>query len=55
MSEILQSPVALQANKSTESREALLRSLDDLLERYLNLLDLHQTLRHDLDSNLASV
>lgn len=54
MTEGLSSPATKTAG-STETPEALLRSLDDLLERYLNLLDTHQKAQQNLTKHLSSV
>ena len=42
-------------DQATTSKENLKRSLDDLWERYLDLLDQYQTSRNDLNKTLASV
>ncbi len=54
MAKVLLSSVAKETG-STQSPEALLRSLDDLLERYLNLLDAYQRAQQELTTHLSSV
>ena len=45
----------VEPSKHMESKETLVRSLDDLLERYLHLLDQYQTLRQSLAQLLSRV
>lgn len=44
-----------QGEKSAEFKQRLEDLLDDLLGRYLLLLDQYQSLRKELSTNLASV
>ena len=55
MAEVLSPGTAPSATKILESKETLTRSLDDLLERYLRLLDQHQKLQQDLNRYLSNV
>lgn len=55
MTEIIQPQIVLNARRRPESKETLARSLDDLLERYLNLLNEYQKLQQDLNKSLAIV
>ncbi|KAL9138234.1 MAG: hypothetical protein Q9175_000560 [Cornicularia normoerica] len=52
MAEVHQSPV-VHPSKQVESKETLVRFLDDLLERYLHLLDRYQTLQQFLAQLLS--
>ena len=54
MAEIHQSKTVLPI-KQVEGKEALVRSLDDLLERYLQSLDQYRTLQQSLARLLARV
>lgn len=54
MAEVHQSPV-VHPSKQVESKETLVRFLDDLLERYLHLLDRYQTLQQFLAQLLSKV
>ena len=54
MAELLGSTVS-QSVGTPESSEALSCRLDDLLVRYLHLLDQHQKLRQDLNRLLSNV
>ncbi|MCJ1248643.1 hypothetical protein MMC30_005861 [Trapelia coarctata] len=53
MADVLSSS-AVEEPASTENPEILLRSLDDLLERYLNLLDAYQRAQQELTQHLSS-
>ncbi|MCJ1226137.1 hypothetical protein MMC12_002786 [Toensbergia leucococca] len=53
MTEILRHP-ASPSKTQAPNVKALVQSLDDLLERYLNLLDQYQKLQHDLSHCLSS-
>lgn len=55
MAEVLSPETVPSATKILESKETLTRSLDDLLERYLHLLDQHQNLQQDLNRHLSNV
>ncbi len=55
MIEVPQPHPLLNARGPLGSKETLVRSLDELLERYLNLLDEYQKLRQILNDNLSSV
>lgn len=55
MAEVLDSLAAPAAPRNLKSKETLNRSLDDLLERYLNLLDQYQSLQQGLARHLSSV
>jgi coiled-coil domain-containing protein 115 len=44
-----------EIEKSASSTKHLVQSLDSLLERYLHLLDRHQTLQANLGKQLSSV
>ncbi|KAL9124119.1 MAG: hypothetical protein Q9217_006521 [Psora testacea] len=50
-----QAPMIPQAREKSEQKKLLEQTLDDLLERYLLLLDGYQTLQAELNSHLASV
>lgn len=54
MVEVLPQPVC-PSKTSSEDQEALVQTLDHLLERYLQLLHQHQTLQRDLAEQLSSV
>lgn len=54
MAELLQS-WELQNQNHPETKETLVRTLDDLLERYLNLLHDYQALQSKLSEHFASV
>ena len=43
------------SSRGSESKNFLTRSLNDLLERYLYLLDQYQSLQQDLSSDLSKV
>lgn len=45
----------VQSKNVPEPTESLVRHLDDLLERYLNLLHDYQTLQQHLSKNLSAV
>ena len=51
MAEPLATQITPSVGKLLEERE----TLDDLLERYLSLLDQHQNLQRELSENLSSV
>lgn len=55
MPEVLQQSPVLVPIKQVESKETLVRCLDDLLERYLHLLDQYQTLQQSLARLLSKV
>ena len=55
MVEVLHSATVAQASKQVESRETLVGSDNDLLERYLHLLDHYQTLQQSLAQLLSRV
>lgn len=55
MTEVLQPQVLSQARRLQESTKNLARSLDDHLERYLNLLSEYQKLQQDLNKHLSNV
>ena len=55
MVEVLSPETTPPASKILESKKTLTRSLDDLLERYLHLLDQHQKLQQDLNRYLSNV
>ena len=55
MAELLDSTVRQSVGRTPESSEALACTLDDLLVRYLYLLDQHQKLRQDLNKLLSNV
>ena len=42
-------------SRISESKETLMCSLDDLLERYLQLLDTYQILQQDISRDLSNV
>jgi len=54
MVEVLQS-LKSQSKTRPEVKETLLRTLDDLLERYLNLLHDHQFQQSEMSEHLSSV
>ncbi len=54
MTEILTSPKSTSVEESG-AQEELVRALDDLLERYLHLLDQYQTLQQELTKHLSAV
>ena len=54
MAEVLK-PAVLQTEDHSKTKEALVQHLDDLLERYLSLLDRYQSLQHTLLKHLSSV
>ena len=54
MAEVIE-PMGLQTKHPSESREPLVHTLDDFLERYLNLLHEYQRLQSDLSKHLSSV
>jgi hypothetical protein len=54
MAEVLQPTAPPQASNRLESKQVLQRWLDDLLERYINLLDQYQTLQQELKENLSN-
>jgi len=54
MADVLSSSAARESSLR-ETPEALVRSLDDILERYLNLLDVYQKGHRGLAKNLSSV
>lgn len=55
MAEVLAPTVRQCVGRTHESSEALACTLDDLLVRYLHLLDQHQKLRQDLNKLLSNV
>ena len=55
MAELLAPTVRQSTRRTRESSEALACTLDDLLVRYLHLLDQHQKLRQDLNKLLSNV
>ena len=55
MAELLAPAVRHAVGRTLESSEALACTLDDLLVRYLHLLDQHQKLRQDLNNLLSNV
>ena len=55
MAEILHPSTAVQPSKQVDSKETLVRSLDDLLERYLHLLDQYHVLQQSLAQLLSRV
>lgn len=55
MAEILRPSAVVLPSKQTKSKELLDHSLDELLERYLHLLNQYQTLQQSLSQLLASV
>lgn len=48
-------PMVSPSESPSDSREALVRDLDHLLERYLNLLHQYQSLQQTLSKQLSSV
>ena len=55
MAELLPPTVRQSVGRTQESSDALACTLDDLLVRYLHLLDQHQKLRQDLNKLLSNV
>lgn len=55
MAEIIEPISTLPASTLLESKQTLTPSLDNLLERYLCLLDQHQKLQQDLNRYLSNV
>lgn len=55
MVEVLHQSTVVHPTKQVESKETLVRCLDDLLERYLHLLDQYQTLQQSLARLLSKV
>ena len=55
MAELLAPTLRQSVGRTLESSEALACTLDDLLVRYLHLLDQHQKLRQDLNKLLSNV
>ena len=55
MTELLGPTVRQSVGRTPESSEALGCTLDDLLVRYLHLLDQYQKLRQDLNKLLSNV
>ena len=55
MAEVLHQSTVEHASKQLDSKETLVRFLDDLLERYLNLLDQYQILKQSLAQCLSTV
>jgi hypothetical protein len=47
--------IPFDRNSSPEGSEALVQRLDELLERYLNLLDKYQRMREENSKNLSAV
>ncbi|KAL2037929.1 hypothetical protein N7G274_009404 [Stereocaulon virgatum] len=54
MAEAHEPTTTLPASTLLESKQALTRSLDNLLQRYLSLLDQHQKLQQDLNNHLSN-
>lgn len=54
MAEVLQS-LDLQNKNRPEAKEALVRTLENLLKRYLNLVHDYQSLQSELSEHLSSV
>ena len=54
MAEVPQ-PAVLQNEDHSKTKETLVQDLDDLLERYLDLLDKYQSLQQALSRHLSSV
>lgn len=54
MAEVLQ-PVVVQTEDHSKTKETLVQNLDDLLERYLDLLDRYQSLQQTLSKHLSTV
>lgn len=54
MAEVLRS-LELQDKNPPETKETLVRTLDGLLERYLNLLHHYQSLQSEFSEHLSSV
>ena len=48
-------PTISQRMQASEDRDALVHNLDDLFERYLNLLHEYQIVRRELAKHLSSV
>ncbi len=55
MVEVLHQSTVVHPANQVESKETLVRSLDDLLKRYLHLLDRYQTLQQSLAQLLSKV
>lgn len=55
MAETLHPSTVVHASKQVERKETLVRSLDDLLERYLHLLNQYQTLQQSLAQHFSRV
>ena len=55
MAEVLHQSTVVQPSEKVDSKEILVHSLDHLLERYLQLLDQHQTLQQELTRHLSRV
>ena len=55
MVEVLHQSTVVHPTKQVESKETLVPSLDDLLERYLRLLDQYQTLQQSLAQLFSKV
>ena len=55
MAEVLHQSKVVQPSKQLDSKETLVRFLDNLLERYLHLLDRHQSLQQSLTQCLSNV
>ncbi len=55
MAELLAPTLSQSVGRTLESSKALACTLDDLLVRYLHLLDHHQKLRQDLNKLLSNV
>lgn len=53
MAETLHPSTVVHASKQVERKETLVRSLDDLLERYLHLLNQYQTLQQSLAQHFS--
>ena len=54
MASVIERPIS-EPKGIGESEEILMQILDDLLERYLNLLDKYQSLRQDFSGQLSAV
>lgn len=55
MAEFLQPSTVAHLSRQGENKETLVRSLEDLLERFLHLLDRYQTLQQSLSQVLSRV
>lgn len=55
MTAVLQPHAPPNAHQPSECKETLARLLDDLLERYLDLLDDYEKLQQRLNRNLSNV